>query len=60
METISKFSPQIFETYYRIKSSFDSNVISRSALLSIAEALHKYELFDNFENRHNSSTVVSN
>ena len=40
----------------RTKSFFDSDITLLSALPSIAEALHKYELFDYFENCHDSST----
>ena len=40
----------------RTKSFFDSDITSLSVLPSIAEALHKYELFHCFENWHNSST----
>ena len=40
----------------RKKSFFDSDITSLSVLPSIAEALHKYDLFHYFENWHNSST----
>ena len=40
----------------RMKSFFDSDITSLGVLPSIAEALHKYELFHCFENWHNSST----
>ena len=38
------------------KSFFDSDVTSRGVLPSIAEALHKYELFHDLGNWDNSST----
>ena len=40
----------------RTKSFFDSDVTLLVVLPSIAETLHKYELFHNFENWRNSST----
>ena len=40
----------------RTKSFFDSNIISLDVLPSVAEAVHKYELFHSFENWHISST----
>ena len=40
----------------RTKSFFGSDITSLGVLPSIAEALHKYELFDYFEDWHNSST----
>ena len=40
----------------RTKSSFDSDVTSLGVLPSIADASHKYEPFDYFENWHDSST----
>ena len=39
----------------RTKSSFDSDITSLCVLASIVEALHKYELFDYFQNWHDSS-----
>ena len=40
----------------RTKSFFDSNITSLGVLPNIAGALRKYELFDYFENWHDSST----
>ena len=42
--------------WVRLKSFFDSDITSLGVLPSIAEALHKYELFHYFKNWHNSST----
>ena len=42
----------------RTKSFFDSDITSLGVLPSIAEALHKYEIFHYFENWHNSSTFL--
>ena len=39
----------------RTKSYFNSDITSLGVLPSIAETLHKYELFHYFENWHNSS-----
>ena len=44
----------------RTKSFFDSDITSLGVLPSIAEALHKYELFDHFENWYSSSTFPTN
>ena len=50
-----KMSPAVKNLFdSRTKSFFDSNITSLGVLPSIAEALHKYELFDYFENWHNS------
>ena len=38
------------------RSFFNSNITSLGVLPSIAEVLHKYELFDYFENWHDNST----
>ena len=43
----------------RTKSFSDSDIISLGVLPSIAEALHKYELFDYFENWPDSSTFAT-
>ena len=52
-----KMSPAVKSLFdSRTKSFFDSDVTSLSVLPSIAEALHKYELFHCFENWHNSLT----
>ena len=40
----------------RAKSFFNSDITSLGVLPNIAEVLHKYELFDYFENWHDSST----
>ena len=40
----------------RTKAFFDSDITLLSVLPSIAKTLHKYELFDYFENWHVSST----
>ena len=40
----------------RTKSFFNSDIPSLGVLPSIAELLHRYELFDYFENWHDSST----
>ena len=40
----------------RTKRFFNSDILSLGVLPSIAELLHKYELFDYFENWHDSST----
>ena len=44
----------LFES--RTKSFLNSNIPSLGVLPSIAEVLHKYDLFDYFENWHDSST----
>ena len=52
-----KMSPAVKSLFdSRTKSFFESDLTSLGALPSIAEALHKYELFDYFENWHDSST----
>ena len=52
-----KMSPAVKSLFdSRTKSFFDSDITSLGVLPSIAEALHKYELFDYFENWHDSST----
>ena len=52
-----KMSPAVTSLFdSRTKSFFDSNITSLGVLPSIAEALHKYELFDYFENCRDSST----
>ena len=43
----------------RVESYFDTNVTSAGVLLSISEALVKYDLFHHFESWYNSSTVPS-
>ena len=43
----------------RTKSFFDFDITSPGVLPSIAESLHKYELFDYFENWHDSSTLLT-
>ena len=46
-----KMSPLVKSLFdSRTKSFLDSDIISLGVLLSIAEALHKHELFDYFEN----------
>ena len=52
-----KMSPAVkslFES--RTNSFFNSDITSLGILPSIAEVLHKYELFDYFENWHDNST----
>ena len=52
-----KMSPAVKSLFdSRTKNFFDSNITSLDVLPSIAEALHKHELFDCFENWHDSST----
>ena len=52
-----KMSPAVKSLFdSRTKSFFDSDITSLGVLPSIAEALHKYELFDYFENWHDNST----
>ena len=52
-----KMSPAVKSLFdSRMKSFFNSDITSLGALLSIAEALHKYELFYDFANWHNSFT----
>ena len=52
-----KMSPAMKSLFdSRTKSFFDPDITSLGVLPSIAEALHKYELFHCFENWHNSST----
>ena len=52
-----KMSPAVKSLFdSRTKSFFDSDITSLGVLPSIAEALHKYELFHCLENWHNSST----
>ena len=47
----SKMSPAVKRLFdSKAKSFFDSDITSVGILPSIAEALHKYELFDYFEN----------
>ena len=54
-----KMSPAVKSLFdSRMKSFFDSDITSLGILPSIAEALHKYELFHYFENWHNSSTFL--
>ena len=43
----------------RVESYFDTNVTSATVLLSISEALVKYDLFHHFESWYNSSTFPS-
>ena len=51
-----KMSPVVKSLFdSRTQSFFDSDITSLGVLPSIAEALHKYELFHYFENWHNSS-----
>ena len=51
-----KMSPAVKSLFdSRAKSFFNSDITSLGVLPSIAEALHKYELFHYFENWHNSS-----
>ena len=38
---------KLFET--RTKSYFDTNIVSLSVLLSICEAMHKFDLFTHFD-----------
>ena len=46
-----KMSPAVKSLFdSRTKSFFDSDIISLGVLLSVAEASHKNELFDYFEN----------
>ena len=48
-----KMSPAVKSFFdSRTKSLFDSDITSLGVLPSIAEALHKYELFHYFENWH--------
>ena len=52
-----KMSPAVKSLFdSRTKSFFNSDIPSLAVLPSIAEVLHKYELFDYFENWHDSST----
>ena len=52
-----KMSPAVKGLFdSRTKSFFDSDITSLCVFPSIAEALHKYQLFHYFENWHNSST----
>ena len=52
-----KMSPAVKSLFdSRTKSFFDSDITSLGLLPSIAAALHKYELFDHFENWHDNST----
>ena len=52
-----KMSPAVKSLFdNRTKSFFNSDIPSLGVLPSIAEVLHKYELFDYFENWHDSST----
>ena len=52
-----KMSPAVKSLFEgRTKSFFDSDITSLGVLPSIAEALHKYELFDYLGNWHDSST----
>ena len=52
-----KMSPAVKSLFdSRTKSFFDSDITTLGVLPSIAETLHKYELFDYFENWHDSST----
>ena len=52
-----KMSPAVKNLFdSRTKSFFDSDITSLDVFPSIAEALHKYELFHYFENWRNSST----
>ena len=52
-----KMSPAVKSLFdSRTKSFFNSDIPSLGVLPSIAEVLHKYELFDYFENWHDSST----
>ena len=51
-----KMSPAVKSLFdSRTKSFFDSDITSLGVLPSIAEALHKYELFHYFKNWHNNS-----
>ena len=43
----------------RTKRFFNSDITSPGVLPSIAEVLHKYELFDYFENWHDNSTFLT-
>ena len=52
-----KISPAVKSLFdSRTKSFFNSDITSLGVLPSIAELLHKYELFDYFESWHDSST----
>ena len=51
-----KMSPAVKSLFdSRTKSFFNSDITSLGVLPSVAEVLHKYELFDYFENWHDSS-----
>ena len=53
-----KMSPAVKSLFdSRTKCFFDSDIRSLCVFPSIAEALHKYQLFHYFENLHNSLTV---
>ena len=55
-----KMSPAVKSLFdSRTKSFFNSDITSLGSLPSIAEVLHKYELFGYFENWHDSSTFLT-